>query len=90
MLLIKYENDVVPHSSVCPTSGMTVRGVTVPFILVYMIQYIVVCSMQLGLIYVGTKFSTSKVSNKGGKHAQSNFTLHTRCKPSKGGILNSK
>jgi hypothetical protein len=26
MLLIKYENDIVPHSSVCPTSGMTARG----------------------------------------------------------------
>jgi hypothetical protein len=29
MLLIKYENDVVPHSSVCLTSGMTAGGVTV-------------------------------------------------------------
>jgi hypothetical protein len=28
MLLIKYENDVVPHSSVCPASGMTVGDVT--------------------------------------------------------------
>jgi hypothetical protein len=25
MLLIKYENDVVPHSSICLASGMTVR-----------------------------------------------------------------
>jgi hypothetical protein len=29
MLLIKYENDVVPHSSICPTSGMTSEDVTV-------------------------------------------------------------
>ena len=29
MLLIKYENDVVPHSSVFPTSGMIIRDVTV-------------------------------------------------------------
>jgi hypothetical protein len=29
MLLIKYENDVVPHSSVCPASGMTAGDVTV-------------------------------------------------------------
>ena len=28
MLLIKYENDVL-HSSICPTSGMMVEGVTV-------------------------------------------------------------
>ena len=26
MLLIKYENDVVPHSSVCPASGMMAEG----------------------------------------------------------------
>jgi hypothetical protein len=26
MLLIKYLNDVVPHNSVFPASGMTVRG----------------------------------------------------------------
>jgi hypothetical protein len=26
MLLIKYENDVVPHNSVYPASGMTVQG----------------------------------------------------------------
>jgi hypothetical protein len=26
MLLIKYENDVVPHSSVCPASGIDGRG----------------------------------------------------------------
>jgi hypothetical protein len=29
MLLIKYENDVVPHSSICPASGMTAGDVTV-------------------------------------------------------------
>jgi hypothetical protein len=29
MLLIKYENDVVLHSSVCPASGTTVVDVTV-------------------------------------------------------------
>jgi hypothetical protein len=29
MLLIKYENDVVPHSSVFPASGMKAGGVTV-------------------------------------------------------------
>jgi hypothetical protein len=29
MLLIKYENDVVPHSSIGPTSGMMVRDVKV-------------------------------------------------------------
>jgi hypothetical protein len=29
MLLIKYENDVVLHSSVCPANGMMVGDVTV-------------------------------------------------------------
>jgi hypothetical protein len=31
MLLIKYENDVVPHSNVFPTSGINARGVTTDF-----------------------------------------------------------
>ena len=30
MLLIKYENDVVPHSSICPANGMTVGGCYTP------------------------------------------------------------
>jgi len=29
MLLIQYENDVAPHSSIYPASGMTVGGITV-------------------------------------------------------------
>ena len=49
------------------------------------------CSMQLGLISIGVNYSaTFDVSSSGGKYGQMRSTLNTRCRPMKGGILNSK
>ena len=54
-------------------------------------QSMVSCFVQLGLSFVGVNFSdTFDVSNSGGKYGRRRSTLNTRCRPRKGGILNSK
>ena len=51
----------------------------------------VFCSMQFGFSLVGVSFfSTSYVSNNGGKYGKRRSTLNIGCRPRKGRVLNSK
>jgi hypothetical protein len=62
MLLIKYENDVVPHSSICPATEMTVGDVTIMVLRSHRTKELLQSSTFLGKkLNRSTGFSNSSI-----------------------------